>query len=242
MRSCGARAADGGPAAHPFRALTTPTALPVLKDTSIFVPTAAVCRPIGIAAALAAFAACAALARALVARGCAAAPALALGSFFLAAGAFFLAGAVAARFAGGAAAACPQAAGQTATLAQAGKHADAYRGRGSRRQLQHRPFHQLGAASQAGVRLCVQLYQLRHRNSYRSQKRSRSGESDLGAAVGKDPAHRASLQSPWAAHCSWPCTRSSRRRVSCGACCHARRRHCHRRHRRERLTFLRLGS
>ena len=115
MRNCRARAA-GGAATHPFRALTTPTALPVLKDTSILVPTAAVWRPIGIAAALAAFAASAALARALVARGCAAAAALALGSFFLAAGAFFLAAAVAARFAGGSAAACPQAGGQTGTF------------------------------------------------------------------------------------------------------------------------------
>ena len=115
MRNCRARAADGA-AAHPFRAVTTPTALPVLKDTSILVPTAAVWRPIGIAAALAAFAASAALARALVARGCAAAAALALGSFFLAAGAFFLAAAVAARFAGGSAAACPQAGGQTRKL------------------------------------------------------------------------------------------------------------------------------
>ena len=116
MRNCRARAADGA-AAHPFRAVTTPTALPVLKDTSILVPTAAVWRPIGIAAALAAFAASAALARVLVARGCAAAAALALGSFFLAAGAFFLAAAaVAARFAGGSAAACPQAGGQTGKL------------------------------------------------------------------------------------------------------------------------------
>ena len=112
MRNCRARAADGA-AAHPFRAVTTPTALPVLKDTSILVPTAAVWRPIGIAAALAAFAASAALARALVARGCAAAAALALGSFFLAAGAFLAA--VAARFAGGSAA-CPQAGGQTGTF------------------------------------------------------------------------------------------------------------------------------